>query len=102
MRLIVEESDNAQYFVTSFKEAILEIPSEVSNFYVVDYENRKSSIKRVNKDDAKEFLRTIVNEWRYFWFCEIYSVLLTSKNRIKENWNHGMLYIAAYSLQLVD
>lgn len=58
VKLIRSESQHSQYFITSFKQEMLEFPDEICNYYLVEMQDRVSKIRRIDQDEAK---RTLVN-----------------------------------------
>ena len=58
--LIRQESSRSQYFISSFKQEMLDFPEDICNYYLVSMEGRVSSVSRVSQSYAKETAHRIV------------------------------------------
>lgn len=60
VEFIRNESTNSQYFISSFKQEMLEFPEEICNYYLVNMTDRVSRIGRISQGEAKATLASIL------------------------------------------
>jgi structural maintenance of chromosome 3 (chondroitin sulfate proteoglycan 6) len=60
VEFIRKESAHSQYFISSFKQEMLEFPEDICNYYLVSMTDRVSRISRISQDDAKAALANIL------------------------------------------
>ena len=49
----------SQYFISSFKKEMIGIPEEYCNYYMVRNVNRRSTVKMVEEEEARDFMMEV-------------------------------------------